>query len=107
MDSKFDERLLSKYDSATLASYILESKLCEVSSRVFFLSPNLIAKQFLRGEETGMLNALELAMFLGVRVPGIKRTVEMNENVYIIMERINGQTLEEAWTHLSWLRLCD
>ena len=102
MNSEFNEQLFSKYDSTTLARYILASESCKVSSRVFSLSPNLIAKQFLRGEEIGMLNALELATLLGVRVPKIKRTVEANENVYVIMERIGGPTLEEAWTYLSW-----
>lgn len=96
MDSDFDEQLPSKYDSTTLARYILASESCKVSSRVFSLSPNLIAKQFLRGEEIGMLNALELATLLGVRVPKIKRTVEANENVYVIMERIDESTLKEA-----------
>lgn len=44
-----------------------------------------------------MLNALQLATLLGVRVPGIKRTIETTDNVYIVMERIHGQTVEEAW----------
>ncbi|KAI1929758.1 hypothetical protein LOZ12_006886 [Ophidiomyces ophidiicola] len=102
MGSRFEEHLLSEYDSTTLTRYILESESCKDSSRVFFLSPNLIAKQFLCGEEIGMLNALQLATILGVRVPDIKRTIKTDENVYIIMERIRGQTLEEAWIHLSW-----
>lgn len=49
MDSGFEEQLLSEYDSTTLTRYILESELSKVSSRVFSLSPNLIAKQFLHG----------------------------------------------------------
>lgn len=46
MGSGFEEQLLSEYDRTTLTRYILESEPCKVSSRVFFLSPNLIAKQF-------------------------------------------------------------
>ncbi|OAX82440.1 hypothetical protein ACJ72_03202, partial [Emergomyces africanus] len=102
MGSGFEDQLLSEYDSTTLTHHILESESSKVSSRVFFLSPNLIAKQFLPGEKIDMLDALQLATLLGVRAPSIKRTIETAENVYVVMERIYGQTLDEAWIHLGW-----
>jgi hypothetical protein len=101
----FSEQLLLQYDGATLKHYILESESSKHSSSVFFLSPNLIAKQLLPGEETDMLEAMQCAGLLGVRVPSIKRVVESSDNVYIIMERIYGQTLEDAWAHLSWFTI--
>ncbi|OJD16606.1 hypothetical protein AJ78_03246 [Emergomyces pasteurianus Ep9510] len=85
MGSGFEEQLLSEYDSTTLTHHILESESSKVYSRVFFLSPNLIAKQFLCGEEIGMLDVLQLATLLGVRAPSIKRTIETAENVYVVM----------------------
>ncbi|KAG5293260.1 hypothetical protein I7I50_03613 [Histoplasma capsulatum G186AR] len=53
-------------------------------------------------EEIGMLNALQLATPLGIKAPGIKRTIKIAENVYVVMERIHGQTLDEACVHLRW-----
>lgn len=103
MGAKFNEQLLLQYDSTTLGHYILESEPCRQSSSVFLLSPNLIAKQFLPGDETDVLEAMQCARLVGVRVPSVKRTIETSGNVYVIMERVYGQTLEEAWTHLTWL----
>ena len=35
----------------------------------------------------------------------IKRMIEFNDKAYCIMERIEGTTLEKAWTQLSWLAM--
>lgn len=102
MGAKFNEQLLLQYDRETLRHHIRESKSCDDSSRVFFLSPNLIAKQFNPDDEKDVLEAMQCARRLGIRVPSIERVIEMSGNVYVIMERIHGQTLEEAWAHLSW-----
>ncbi|EEQ34760.1 uncharacterized protein MCYG_07579 [Microsporum canis CBS 113480] len=107
MGSRFEERFLSEYDCTTPTRYIHESESSNVSSRMFYRSPNLKAKQFLRDEEIDMFNARQLAKLLGIRAPGMKRTVETAENVFIVMERIYGQTLEEAGFTLGSLRLCD
>ncbi|KAF8846930.1 kinase-like protein [Acephala macrosclerotiorum] len=45
---------------------------------------------------------MEAAKQLGVRVPAAKRAVTFNGDTYLIMERIDGVTLEEAWPKLGW-----
>jgi hypothetical protein len=45
---------------------------------------------------------MEAATHLGVRVPAAKRIVTSNGSAYLIMERIDGVTLEEAWPKLGW-----
>jgi hypothetical protein len=45
---------------------------------------------------------MEAATHLGVRVPAAKRIVTSNRSTYLIMERIDGVTLEEAWPKLGW-----
>lgn len=46
---------------------------------------------------------MKLAKKLHIRVPGIKRVVKDNDNVYLVMDRIQGTTLEEAWARIGWL----
>ncbi|EEH10297.1 ankyrin repeat protein [Histoplasma capsulatum G186AR] len=99
--AEFDEKCLSQYDSATLVSHIVES--CKLSLNVSLLSQNLVAKHYSRGKEVDVLEAMVRAGQLGIRVPCIRRTVERDNDFYIIMERIHGQTLEEAWKHIGWL----
>lgn len=47
--------------------------------------------------------AIDLARQLGIRDPGIERTIEADHNNYLIMERIDGTNLEESWTTIGWL----
>lgn len=104
MCTEFEECLLQQYDDTTIVHYILESKPSQASSRVFFLSPNLVAKQYSRGEEEAAISAMECAGQLKIRVPSIHRVVKRNDDIYVISERVRGRTLEDAWIHLSWLR---
>ena len=45
---------------------------------------------------------MEAATQLSVRVPAAKRIVTSNGSTYLIMERIDGVILEEAWPKLGW-----
>ncbi|EQL37831.1 hypothetical protein BDFG_00870 [Blastomyces dermatitidis ATCC 26199] len=57
--AEFDEKRLSRYDTATLVSHIVES--CKLSWSVFLLSQNLVAKHFSRGKEVNVLAAMARA----------------------------------------------
>ncbi|KAK2877239.1 hypothetical protein FQN49_001314 [Arthroderma sp. PD_2] len=106
MCAKFEEHLLYRYDEETLVYHINRSKVSQGSSSLFFLSPNLVAKRYSRGEESGALRAMKRARQLGILVPSIKRVVESRKhnNIYVISDRVRGHTLEEAWASLSWSR---
>ncbi|EFR03847.1 ankyrin repeat protein [Nannizzia gypsea CBS 118893] len=106
MCGEFEEHLLYQYDEETLVHHINRSKISSGSSSLFFLSPNLVAKRYPRGEESGPLIAIRRARQLGIPVPSIQRVVESHDrhNIYVISDRIRGRTLEDAWISLSWLR---
>ena len=91
------------YSNATLFEYIRQSPRLAPSSSVFLLSTNLIAKHYEPELVGDSIRATEVARALGIRVPSIKRKIEANSNAYCVMERIEGVTLEEAWTKLSWV----
>ncbi|EZF34512.1 hypothetical protein H109_01065 [Trichophyton interdigitale MR816] len=106
MCAKFEEHLLYQYDEETLVHHINGSKISPGSSSLFFLSQNLVAKRYSRGEESGPLIAIRRARQLGIPVPSIQRVVESHDrhSIYVISDRIRGRTLEDAWISLSWIR---
>ncbi|RMZ83260.1 hypothetical protein DV738_g1272, partial [Chaetothyriales sp. CBS 135597] len=71
---------------------------------VRFLSDNLVAKWYRDDEFDDMIRAEEVAVGLGVRVPGTKRVVKYQKGVWCIMDRVHGATLEEAWPDLGWIQ---
>ncbi|KAM5442017.1 hypothetical protein MferCBS31731_002846 [Microsporum ferrugineum] len=106
MCANFEEDLLYQYDEETLVHHINRSNVSQGSSSLFFLSSNLVAKRYPRGEESAALLAIRRARQLGISVPRIQRVVESHHhnNIYVISDRVRGHTLEEAWVSLSWLR---
>ncbi|KAI9726870.1 MAG: hypothetical protein M1834_001468 [Cirrosporium novae-zelandiae] len=103
MDSDFDEEQLLSYFSADLVRYILKSPPLPSSHRVSFLSSNFVVKQSLPKNAEDDVRAMNMARQLGIRVPSMKRTIEIGNNVYFIMERINGVTLEDSWVQIGWI----
>lgn len=103
MASAFQEDLLKSYTDLELARYIVSSPSCESSSRVFNLSPNLIAKQYDPSEVEDAVKATEVASQLGIRGPSIQRVIKNQENAYAIMDRIEGATLDVMWKKLGWV----
>ncbi|BCS19895.1 uncharacterized protein APUU_20327S [Aspergillus puulaauensis] len=102
MASAFREDLLESYTDSELAHYIVSSPSCESSSRVFNLSPNLIAKQYESSEVQDAFKATEVARQLGIRGPSIQKVIKNQENAYAIMGRIQGATLDAIWKKLGW-----
>lgn len=48
------------------------------------------------------MKAEEVAHSLGVRTPRFLRSVPYDDKAFIIMDRVEGYTLEDAWPRLSW-----
>lgn len=70
--------------------------------RLSLLSATLLAKCYEPPLIEDAIKATETARQLGIRAPCIKRTITYEGNVFCVMERIQGATLEEMWTRLSW-----
>ncbi len=104
MDCSFQEQFLETYSNSDLVRYILECPTLSASiRRIFLLSPNLVAKQLIAAKAPDEIAAMKLSKKLHIRVPDIKRVVEDDRNVYVVMDRIQGTTLQEAWAQIGWL----
>ena len=103
MSSSFEDDLLPIYSDDELEHLVQDSPRLAPTSRIFILSPNLLAKRYRPHLVEDAIKAMDVARELGVRVPCIKRTVKFKAAAYCIMERIKGTTLEKAWPGLSWV----
>lgn len=105
MDTEFRDDLLQSYSDAELIQHIVSSPPADSSlmSRVSSLSPKYISKShFNPSEAEDSIKATELTYSLGIPCPTIRRIVTSDRNVYSIMDRIEGSTLEDIWTSLGW-----
>ncbi|KFY03638.1 hypothetical protein V490_00111 [Pseudogymnoascus sp. VKM F-3557] len=100
----FQEEMLLAYSDEDLAGYIRASPHHDSVSRVLILSTNLVAKVYRPDtvHTEDITRAMEMAQQLGVRIPCIKRILTFDGTTFYIIERIDGSTLNEAWTKLSW-----
>lgn len=105
MSFDFDESRLDEYSSPELVRYILASPPVSPSSpRVVLLSPNLVAKKCDSEEHAAdEVAGIEVAHQLGLRVPTVKKVVRAKRYAYVIMKRIRGTTLGDAWDRMSWI----
>jgi serine/threonine protein kinase len=102
MTPVFRQEMLDRYEDSEVALQIVSSPSCASSSRVFSLSPNLLAKQYDPLELEDSLKASAVASQLGIRVPFVRRVVQNDKNAYTIMDRLEGTTLDVSWTELGW-----
>lgn len=103
MSSTFRDDLLLSYEDADLVQHIGNSPQLSHCSSVSLLSVNFVSKECQPDLVEDALKAMELARQLGLRVPNVKRVVQFEGMVYLIMERIDGVSLEEIWTKLGWI----
>lgn len=99
--------MLDHYEDSELVLLIEQSEYL-VTTRLEttrVLSHNLIAK-FASGRYChDEVSALRHAQKLGIKVPTVRRIVAFNfieENYFIVMERVHGQTLEQLWAEIGW-----
>lgn len=106
MASDFDETRLHEYDDATLAEFIERApRTSSTMGGVRCLSPSLVSKTAGPTLHHDALKGICLARQLGIRVPAVRRVVEIKDllhSCYTIMERIDGTTLHDCWHQLSW-----
>ncbi|KAN0093656.1 hypothetical protein V8E51_016840 [Hyaloscypha variabilis] len=100
MSSGFDEKSLFSYSDIELSTLIDKSPV--LAPNVFVLSPKLVAKQVVPEVLDDAVKAMEVAHALGIRVPLARRTIKKDYSAYCIMDLIEGVTLGEAWSKLSW-----
>jgi len=99
---KFECRL-AEYDDSELISHILSSPHISPDSVISIISSNLVAKHLSERDAAEELGGIRFAQQLKLRVPSIKRVVRKDRDVYIIMTRIHGRTMEVAWPTMTWL----
>ena len=104
MASTFEDEYLVNYSDAELfdiiknAPKLFSDKICYVRC----LSDKTLAVSCLPKVLEDITKVMEVASRLGIRVPQVHRTVADPPDAYILMERIDGSNLEDAWVSLSW-----
>ena len=104
----FDENLLNEYTDKQLFEFLLNTKtrlkpLSPPPCTARLLSPKLVAKLVPSKTLADGLAAQNLAHRLAIRVPEIRRKITNEDISYIIMNRVDGVTLEQCWTELGWI----
>lgn len=100
MSSEVEESLLLSYPDDELSRIVVNSPILEPG--VYALSPKLLAKHVVPEVLDDAVKAMEVAHALGIRIPSTRRTIKTDSGTYWIMDFIEGVTLEEAWSKLSW-----
>jgi hypothetical protein len=102
MNLTFDECRIAEYDDSELISHIRSSPPISPDSALWIISPNLIAKLIEESEAADEVEGIRFAQQLKLPVPDIKRVIRKGRDVYMIMARIRGRTMEDAWPKMSW-----
>jgi len=99
----FDENRLDEYSDEQLLDFLdnIGTPLTPPPCAVTLLSPNLVAKVVSFKILTDAVAAQNLARDLDIRVPKIRRIITKDGVSYIIMDRVDGLTLEECWPSLG------
>ncbi|KAI2602397.1 ankyrin repeat protein [Hypoxylon sp. NC1633] len=103
MDSKFDDTRLFSYTDAEIVNYITSLPGLPKFQNIIPLSLNYLAKGHLQNELEDAVKSTEFASRLGIRVPHIQRTVQVDRDYYCIMDRVPGKTLDVIWPELGWI----
>ncbi|KID96048.1 Protein kinase-like domain protein, partial [Metarhizium majus ARSEF 297] len=103
MDPKFDDGQLLDYSDAQISHYINTLPTLPKYSNITLLSTKYLAKAYLRDDAEDATEAMKFASELGIHVPRIKRTVQVDDATYCIMDRIQGATLATEWLTLGWI----
>lgn len=102
----FEELRLSEYSDEDLLRYIESAEPLlpsETICRIKALSSNLVVKIVSNTTGPDELAGIDMAESLSIRVPTIRRVVKHPERLYIVMDRIRGVTLDEAWPKIGWI----
>lgn len=102
MDFAFDECRLAVYGDSELVGHILSSpRICQYSA-LYVISPNLVVKCVSKRRAADEVEGIRFAQRLRLRVPSVKRIIHKDGDVYVIMTRVHGRTIEAAWPEMSW-----
>ncbi|OAA57517.1 Protein kinase-like domain protein [Niveomyces insectorum RCEF 264] len=102
--ASFQGHQLEHYADAQLSRFIREAPSLQHHEGILLLSDTHVAKRYAADRAEDANEAIELACRLGVRAPAIKRTVEVDDITWCIMDKVAGVTLEEAWSELGLLK---
>lgn len=89
---------------AEVYALISRSPRLENNSAIVLLSSRFLAKAYRPDCLADTMKAIEIARALGVRTPQLVRLIQYPEMHMesLVMERIEGTTLEAAWPRLGW-----
>ncbi|EJP66972.1 ankyrin repeat protein [Beauveria bassiana ARSEF 2860] len=87
---------------AEIQSLITQSPRLTPHGGIALLSDRFLAKAYRPDCLADTMKAIEIAQSLGIRTPKIIRPIQYSDVEFLVMERIEGRTIEDAWPGLSW-----
>lgn len=91
------------YGSDTeMKTLITQSPRSKHFAGIVLLSDQFLAKIYMPDCFADTIKTIELAQSLGIRIPKIIRSIQSSDREFLIVERIQGWTIEDAWPRLSW-----
>ncbi|KAM3515934.1 hypothetical protein MY11210_000474 [Beauveria gryllotalpidicola] len=96
-----DNIVLFGSDAETEA-LISQSPRLENHAGIVLLSSRFLAKAYSPDNLADTIKTIETAQALGIRTPKLIRSIQCPDLEFLVMERVQGRTLEDAWPELGW-----
>jgi hypothetical protein len=87
---------------AEIKALIAQGPLLDGLNRIVLLSDRFIAKAYRPDCLADTMKAIEIAQALSIRTPKLVRSTQDPDVEFLIMERVQGRTVEDAWPRLGW-----
>ncbi|KAK2594847.1 hypothetical protein QQS21_007435 [Conoideocrella luteorostrata] len=87
---------------AEIKALISQSPRLERHNGIVLLSSRFFAKAYRPDCLADTIKAIEIARALGIRTPQLIRLIPCPDVDLLVMERIEGRTLEDSWPGLGW-----
>ncbi|KAJ2967918.1 hypothetical protein NQ176_g9435 [Zarea fungicola] len=102
MSSESPDEIILHGSDAQVQVLILSSPRPNSHGGIVLLSNRFIAKAYRPDCLVDTMKTIEIAHSLGIRTPRLIRSVHCPHVEFLIMERVEGMTLEDAWPQLGW-----
>lgn len=102
MPRELPDNIVLYGSDAEIKTLITQSPRLKPHGGIVLLSNRFLAKAYRPDCLADTIKTIEIAQALGIRTPKIIRLIQYADEEFLIMERIKGQTIEDAWPRLGW-----
>lgn len=102
MPSLAPDQIILHGSDAQLRTLLLQSPRLTAHGGIVLLRRDFLAKAYRADELEDVVKTIELARSLCIRTPQLVRTVACDDAEFLIMQRIDGVTVEDSWHTFGW-----